>query len=394
MAYIGAPCIAIPARTAPSNTMARNKYARVAEPDSDRELETPLKDDAQRVQSDTDTDYEDTNEPDTGDTGPDNTHATGDTDNTHSPDNTYEGHSTQGGYGYGDGVGYGEGLSAHLPSDLERQHTGGLSARQRALNVVHFLFPVRQTYERLSNGLATGRMQANTPGRFVGQGTDGVFRNLMAKPDTELLRVGQEVHPPTYEEAAADATPEYWETTMISPMYEDEVFVQGLPVGNVANFVWNTLVTVAFQLVGFILCYLLHTLHAAKHGTRAGLGILLIMYGYNIVPANLGRLDRIPPKYEPANPNAFDISKSLSIKTGNRLDTYLLSFKQNLNIANIYTAGKGPYFAYGLIAFGLFIIIKAVVDFYKVKQAEAHILAPQALQQMHSTTEHTETASQ
>lgn len=102
----------------------------------------------------------------------------------------------------------------------------------------HFV-PIRQTYERISNGITTGRMQANVPGRFIGQGTDGVFRNLAAKPDTDAAIQEQELHPPTYEEAAADATPEYWESTVISPMYEDEVFVEGLPVGNVASFVWN-----------------------------------------------------------------------------------------------------------------------------------------------------------
>ena len=136
-------------------------------------------------------------------------------------------------------------------------------------------------------------MQTNN-GRFIGQGTDGVFRNLMAKPDTEEMRQQQELNPPSYEEAAADASPEYWELTMISPMYEDEVFVQGLPVGNIANCVWNALVSVAFQFVGFILCYLLHTSHAAKQGSRAGLGINLIMYGWNLVPQNFGHPDKLP----------------------------------------------------------------------------------------------------
>lgn len=116
----------------------------------------------------------------------------------------------------------------------------------------------------------------------------------MAKPDTEEMRQEQELNPPSYEEAAADASPEYWESTMISPMYEDEVFVQGLPVGNIANFVWNALVTVAFQFVGFILCYLLHTSHAAKQGSRAGLGVNLIMYGWNLVPQNFGHPDQLP----------------------------------------------------------------------------------------------------
>lgn len=35
----------------------------------------------------------------------------------------------------------------------------------------------------------------------------------------------------------------------------------------------------AFQFVGFLLTYLLHTSHAAKNGSKAGLGITLIQYG-------------------------------------------------------------------------------------------------------------------
>lgn len=275
-------------------------------------------------------------------------------------------------------------------TDLELQRPlppTRLSARLRMLGVVQFLFPVRQTYERLSNGIATGRLQANTPGRFVGQGTDGVFRNLMAKPDTELNRVLQEQHPPTYEEAAADATPEYWESTMISPMYEDEVFVQGLPVGNVANFVWNLLVTVAFQLVGFILCYLLHTSHAAKQGTRAGLGITILMYGYSVIPVNFGLSDRIPVRYEPDDPNLIDISALSSVKSSEHVDKYVLGLQLQQDSASLLAATKTPYLAYGLIAFGIFIVIKSVVDYFKVKQAEKEILAPQRRQETHTVTD-------
>ena len=45
-----------------------------------------------------------------------------------------------------------------------------------------------------------------------------------------------------YEAAAADAAPPYWETTVITPgVNGDEVFVEGLPVGNFFAFVWNML---------------------------------------------------------------------------------------------------------------------------------------------------------
>ncbi len=35
-----------------------------------------------------------------------------------------------------------------------------------------------------------------------------------------------------------------------------------------------------FQFVGFLLTYLLHTTHAARCGSRAGLGVTLIQYGF------------------------------------------------------------------------------------------------------------------
>ena len=266
--------------------------------------------------------------------------------------------------------------------DLELQTPPRLTTKQRIQRMLHHFFPVRQTYERINNGLTTGRMQTNN-GRFIGQGTDGVFRNLMAKPDTEEMRQQQELNPPSYEEAAADASPEYWELTMISPMYEDEVFVQGLPVGNIANFVWNALVSVAFQFVGFILCYLLHTSHAAKQGSRAGLGINLIMYGWNLVPQNFGHPDKLPKKYQPENPNDFDINKSTKIS--GKVDGYNSGiFIQNSNADTkdsnggdwLGGSGSAPYVAYGLIAFGLFIILKSLVDYYRVKQLERAILNP------------------
>ncbi|ORY75024.1 hypothetical protein BCR35DRAFT_306437 [Leucosporidium creatinivorum] len=124
-----------------------------------------------------------------------------------------------------------------------------------------------------------------------GQGNDGVFANLSAKPDgvnggdyvggdegdnkDEVL--------PAYEVAAMDTTPPYWETTVITPggvLGPDDICVDGLPVGNLFGFAWNLLVSMSFQFVGFLLTYLLHTTHAAKNGSRAGLGITLIQLGF------------------------------------------------------------------------------------------------------------------
>lgn len=261
-----------------------------------------------------------------------------------------------------------------------------LSYRQRLVNVARSIFPVQQTYDRLSNGITTGRLQANTPGRFIGLGTDGVFRNLAAKPDRELEILRREQHPPTYEEAAADASPEYWEIGVVNPVFEDEVFVRGLPVGTFGNLLWNALMTIAFKMVAFVLCYLLHTSHAAKEGTRIGFGAMLIMYGYNILPTNFGSSKQIPPRYQPVNANTL-VSKALLMKIGGPLDTYVLDIPGLTQVAKTIGGTHEPYLAYGVIAFGLFTIFMALYSFMQVKRDEKMMLAPPPQQEQHSTTE-------
>lgn len=48
------------------------------------------------------------------------------------------------------------------------------------------------------------------------------------------------------------------------------------------------LVSISFQFVGFLLTYLLHTTHAARFGSRAGLGVTLIQYGFALRGASNG----------------------------------------------------------------------------------------------------------
>lgn len=89
--------------------------------------------------------------------------------------------------------------------------------------------------------------------------------------------------PPSYASAQADAVPPYWENTVhapFSPGALGEMIVDSLPTGSLFSFLWNMLVSVSFQFVGFLLTYLLHTTHAARLGSRAGLGVTLIQYGF------------------------------------------------------------------------------------------------------------------
>ena len=108
----------------------------------------------------------------------------------------------------------------------------------------------------------------------------------MPVPGDEILLVPEEVQkevPPSYAQAQADAVPPYWETTIHAPSASNtpgDVIIDSLPTGSLFSFLWNMLVSISFQFVGFLLTYLLHTTHAAKLGSRAGLGITLIQYGF------------------------------------------------------------------------------------------------------------------
>ena len=163
-------------------------------------------------------------------------------------------------------------------------------------------------------GLGPSRPQGPVGG---GTSNDGVFANVTAKPTRQvriqegaspvhvrrptqrrfnpsvhlspgddILLVPEEVQkevPPSYAQAQADAVPPYWETTIHAPSASNtpgDVIIDSLPTGSLFSFLWNMLVSISFQFVGFLLTYLLHTTHAAKLGSRAGLGITLIQYGF------------------------------------------------------------------------------------------------------------------
>ncbi|KAI0324654.1 hypothetical protein GY45DRAFT_1288566 [Cubamyces sp. BRFM 1775] len=144
--------------------------------------------------------------------------------------------------------------------------------------------------------------------RVVGGGTenDGVFANVSAKPskpirvtdlDGNVHLVPEEVQketPPSYAEAQADAVPPYWETTVHAPAAALDpnafMIVDDLPSGSVLTFVATAFVSFFFQFAGFVLTYLLHTTHAAKYGSRAGLGLTLIQYGLIQYGGSFGRV--------------------------------------------------------------------------------------------------------
>lgn len=235
--------------------------------------------------------------------------------------------------------------------------------------------PTSNGYSAVQTGAATqpaarppqpAAANANNGSRVYGGGiqSDGVFSNMTARPERGEKIV--EEQPPTYEQAAADSAPPYWETTILAPGLggPDEVYIDGMPVGSVFSFIWNGMISMSFQLVGFLLTYLLHSSHAAKNGSRAGLGVTLIQYGFYMKSAvsDGGSMEGSPSDgyAQPPDPNShdFDPNKVGAGQGGSILDEL----------------SSSDWIAYLLMIVGWFILIRAVSDYIRARRHEQLVL--------------------
>jgi hypothetical protein len=123
------------------------------------------------------------------------------------------------------------------------------------------------------------------------------------------------------------------------------------------------MISMSFQFVGFLLTYLLHTTHAAKNGSRAGLGITLIQYGFFMKgnsgnsPAN-GQDPGLPT---PPDPNSHDFDPN-QVTQPPADNSGMMGF------------ASGDWLAYVLMIVGWFILIRSVSDFIKARRHEQLIL--------------------
>ncbi|ORY67100.1 uncharacterized protein BCR38DRAFT_407113 [Pseudomassariella vexata] len=216
--------------------------------------------------------------------------------------------------------------------------------------------------------IQTPSSQAQLLGYGGGIQSDGVFSNMMARPERGEKIV--EEQPPTYEQAAADAAPPYWETTILAPGLggPDEVYIDGMPVGSIFSFIWNGMISMSFQLVGFLLTYLLHSTHAAKNGSRAGLGITLIQYGFYMKsgsPNGAGGMSETPSEgyAQPPDPNSHDFDPNAVSNGGG-----------SGSGSSISDIASSEWIAYILMIVGWFILIRAVSDYIKARRHEQLVL--------------------
>ena len=123
----------------------------------------------------------------------------------------------------------------------------------------------------------------------------------------------------------------------------------------------------SFQLVGFLLTYLLHTTHAAKNGSRAGLGLTLVQYGFYMKGGSEpkpdeGTSDQYTP---PPDPNSHNFDPNPG--AGNGAGT-----GDGGGAVSAITTSE--WISYILMIVGWFILIRAVSDFLRARRHEQLVL--------------------
>lgn len=196
---------------------------------------------------------------------------------------------------------------------------------------------------------------------------DGVFSNLSAKPsvpssvqnntdsvdndENDPRRPWLAPEPPTYTEVMGDA-PAYFEPAVVYDSQYDEdgqVCVDGMPVGHYLIFIVNMITSMAFDFVGFMLTTMLATSHAAKSGSKCGLGLTLIRYGSMI---RTQAQDNSTSSYGYVDPDSPDDG------SGNDSDS-----------------DDGKVFSSIMMIVGVILIVKSNIEFAQARRMRAIIMS-------------------
>jgi len=152
------------------------------------------------------------------------------------------------------------------------------------------------------------------------------------------------------------------------------VYIDGMPVGSVFSFAWNAMISMSFQLVGFLLTYLLHSTHAAKNGSRAGLGITLIQWGFYMKGAGSGGgagaaamggpASATDGYASPPDPNSHDFDPGTVGTAGS----------DGGNGSSFMDIAGSDWAGYILMIVGWFILIRSVSEFIQARRHEQLVL--------------------
>ena len=143
------------------------------------------------------------------------------------------------------------------------------------------------------------------------------------------------------------------------------------------------MISMSFQLVGFLLTYLLHTTHAAKNGSKAGLGLTLVQYGFSMRGLGKSRGGDAGQGDGNSNGNGQDAGNN-----GLPTDPNSHDFDPEAVAAAAAAAASGAtdssgrlasiassdWVAYVLMIVGWFILIRSVSQFLRARRHEQLVL--------------------
>ncbi len=265
------------------------------------------------------------------------------------------------------------------PSALAHPNDWGNSNGLLPAPVTHSLEPPVSWWRRFIPFSRRGQTYSALPttagrSRVIGGGTDndGVFANVAAKPSTQastpVIDPEGNIHlvpedmrkdaPPTYADAQADAAPSY--NSAVATVFVSSPSGSGQDaagddddVGTISTFLMHATLSWFFQFIGFILTFMMSTNLAGRTGSRAGLGATLIQVGLYL--RNTVANDDTPPT---------DISDNADMSAsgdGVLPDTGTLS-------SELMSPESKQWISLALITLGWFILLHAVLSFWRAKR--------------------------
>jgi len=184
--------------------------------------------------------------------------------------------------------------------------------------------------------------------------------------------------PPDYASAARDQPPGYWPETIHAPHMPSvagEMVVDGLPTGSVLSFLWSFVVSMSFQWVGFLLTYILHTNHAGRYGSRAGLGITLIQTGYYIHR----RREEMKESVDDVGPTkrwrpSASTPVALQLNGTSGMDNGSIMAQDDMQTLPMFGEAFSEWISFFFMTLGWFVLLISVLGYWRVKRWERALL--------------------
>ncbi|KAL7751231.1 hypothetical protein RI367_003437 [Sorochytrium milnesiophthora] len=136
------------------------------------------------------------------------------------------------------------------------------------------------------------------------------------------------------------------------------VLVDGLNVGSLFTFFITMFCSMSFQLVGFMLTYIMSMSHAGRKGSKAGFGVTLLQYGVFLRAKSLGIEDPDSPFADPADP--FDRDMPPPAATPEQM---------------AQLAQRTEWLAYFLMALGWLVIAHSTFQYLKMRRVAKAAMA-------------------